>query len=88
MAEAIVNAQLGAAGDEQRAELERLRSTYLALPIVAAYLQAEADLRIVCQAANGILSQAVGLDMDSPILVQIVGAPGARKIPGVKQRTG
>ena len=53
---------LGAAGPEQNAELERLQSAYLALPIVAAYLQAEADLRTVCQATNEIISQAVGMD--------------------------
>lgn len=53
---------LGAAGAEQRAELERLRSAYLALPTVIACVQAEADLRTLCQAANEVLSQAAGLD--------------------------
>ena len=53
---------LGAASAEQRAELERLRSEYLALPIIMAYMQAEADLRALCQAANMVLSQAAGLD--------------------------
>ena len=53
---------LGAASAEQRAELERLRSAYLALPTVIACVQAEADLRALCQAANTVLSQAAGLD--------------------------
>ena len=53
---------LGAASAEQRAELERLRSEYLGLPTIAAYVQAEADLRALCQAANTVLSQAAGLD--------------------------
>ena len=53
---------LGAASGEQRSELERLRSAYLALPTVTAYVQAEDDLRTLCQAANTVLSQAAGLD--------------------------
>ena len=53
---------LDAASAEQRAELERLRSEYLALPSITAYMQAEADLRALCQAANMVLSQAAGLD--------------------------
>jgi cell fate (sporulation/competence/biofilm development) regulator YlbF (YheA/YmcA/DUF963 family) len=53
---------LGAASAEQRAELERLRSEYLGLPTIAAYVQAEADLRALCQAANTVLSEAAGLD--------------------------
>ena len=53
---------LGAASAEQRAEFERLRSAYLALPTVIACVQAEADLRTLCQAANTVLSQAAGLD--------------------------
>ena len=53
---------LGAASGEHRSELERLRSDYRALPTVTAYVQAEADLRTLCQAANTVLSQAAGLD--------------------------
>jgi len=53
---------LGAASGEQRSELERLRSDYRALPTVTAYVQAEADLRTLCQAANEVLSQVAGLD--------------------------
>ena len=53
---------LGAASAEQRAELERLRTEYLALPTIMAYMQAEAKLRALCQAVNMILSQAAGLD--------------------------
>jgi cell fate (sporulation/competence/biofilm development) regulator YlbF (YheA/YmcA/DUF963 family) len=53
---------LGAASSEQHSELERLRSAYLASPTVTAYVQAEDDLRTLCQAANEVLSQAAGLD--------------------------
>jgi len=53
---------LGAASGEQRSELERLRSAYLVLPTVVACVQAEADLRTLCQAANEVLSQVAGLD--------------------------
>ena len=53
---------LGAATTEQRLELERLRSAYLTLPTVLAYMQAETDLRALCQAANEVLSEQVGLD--------------------------
>ena len=53
---------LGAATAEQRLELEELRSAYLTLPTVLAYMQAETDLRALCQAANEVLSEQVGLD--------------------------
>jgi cell fate (sporulation/competence/biofilm development) regulator YlbF (YheA/YmcA/DUF963 family) len=53
---------LGAASGEHRSELERLRSDYRALPTVTAYVQAEADLRTLCRAANEVLSRAAGLD--------------------------
>ena len=53
---------LGAATAEQRLELEQLRSAYLTLPTVLAYVQAETDLRALCQAANEVLSEQVGLD--------------------------
>ena len=53
---------LGAVTAEQRLELEQLRSAYLTLPTVLAYVQAETDLRALCQAANEVLSEQVGLD--------------------------
>ena len=53
---------LGAVTAEQRLELEQLRSAYLTLPTVLAYVQAEADLRTLCQAANEVVSEQVGLD--------------------------
>jgi cell fate (sporulation/competence/biofilm development) regulator YlbF (YheA/YmcA/DUF963 family) len=53
---------LGAVTAEQRLELEQLRSDYLTLPTVLAYVQAETDLRTLCQAANEVLSKQVGLD--------------------------
>ena len=53
---------LGATTAEQRLELEELRSAYLTLPAVLAYMQAETNLRTLCQAANEVLSKQVGLD--------------------------
>ncbi len=53
---------LGAATVTQLTELEQLRSEYLALPTVVAYVVADAALRELCQAANAVLSRMVGLD--------------------------
>ncbi len=53
---------LRAATDEQRLELEELRSAYLAFPTVLATMQAETGLRALCQAANEALSVETGLD--------------------------
>lgn len=53
---------LNALSPEDQAELERLREAFLAEPAVAAYLQAEGDLRAVCQAAAGVLSEHLSLD--------------------------
>jgi cell fate (sporulation/competence/biofilm development) regulator YlbF (YheA/YmcA/DUF963 family) len=53
---------LGAVTAEQRVELEELRSNYLTLPTVLAYMQAETNLRALCQAANEAVSKQMGLD--------------------------
>jgi cell fate (sporulation/competence/biofilm development) regulator YlbF (YheA/YmcA/DUF963 family) len=53
---------LGAASPEEQAELERLREAFLSAPSVVAFLQAQAELQVVCQAAGDVLSQATGLD--------------------------
>jgi cell fate (sporulation/competence/biofilm development) regulator YlbF (YheA/YmcA/DUF963 family) len=53
---------LNAVSPEEQAELERLRDAFLAEASVVAYLQAEADLRALCQATADALSQDVGLN--------------------------
>jgi len=53
---------LNAVSSEEQAELEQLRNAFLAEASVVAYLQAEADLRAVCQATADVLSQDVGLN--------------------------
>jgi cell fate (sporulation/competence/biofilm development) regulator YlbF (YheA/YmcA/DUF963 family) len=52
---------LNAVGQDEQAELERLRQTFLAEPAVAAYLQAQADFALLCQAAADLLSRHIGL---------------------------
>ncbi len=54
--------ELNAVPAEDTAEFERLRQAYLALPCVIEYQQAEADLRVLCQALAGLLSQQIGFD--------------------------
>ncbi len=53
---------LGAASAIQRSEIERLRSEYLTLSTVVAYVEAESGLRELCQATNEALSRVAGLD--------------------------
>ena len=52
---------LNAVSAEDQAELERLREAFLSNPSVVAYLQAQADLTAICQAAADLLSQHIGL---------------------------
>jgi cell fate (sporulation/competence/biofilm development) regulator YlbF (YheA/YmcA/DUF963 family) len=47
---------------EDRAELNRLYQAFSSRPSVQAYIQAEAELRVVCQAAADRLSQHIGFD--------------------------
>ncbi len=52
---------LGTATPEDRAELERLQRAFVNDPTVAAYLQAQAGVTALCQAANEQLSRHIGL---------------------------
>lgn len=56
---------LNAVSPEDRAELNRLYQAFATRPTVLAYVQAEADLRGVCQAAADRLSQQIGFDFVS-----------------------
>ncbi len=56
---------LNALSTDEQTELEHLREAFLAEPAVTAYLQAEADLRTMCQAAADRLSEHVGLNFAS-----------------------
>lgn len=50
---------LDAVSEEERAELERLRKAFLDKPAVIAYLEAEANLRTLCQETAADLSQMI-----------------------------
>jgi cell fate (sporulation/competence/biofilm development) regulator YlbF (YheA/YmcA/DUF963 family) len=54
--------RLNAVSAEEQAELERLRSNFMTQDSVVAYFQAETDLRALCQATAGLVSQHIGLD--------------------------
>jgi len=53
---------LNAVDEPERAELERLKNTYLTHPTVQAYAAAEAELTALCQQAAGKISAAIGLN--------------------------
>jgi cell fate (sporulation/competence/biofilm development) regulator YlbF (YheA/YmcA/DUF963 family) len=53
---------LNAVSAEEQAELEQLRNAFLVEASVVAYLQAEADLRGLCQRTADLLSQHIGLN--------------------------
>jgi|YNPNPStandDraft_1061719.scaffolds.fasta_scaffold166837_2 cell fate (sporulation/competence/biofilm development) regulator YlbF (YheA/YmcA/DUF963 family) len=53
---------LNAVSAEDRAELNRLYQEFVSRPSVLAYVQAEADLREVCQAVADRLSRHIGFD--------------------------
>lgn len=57
--------RLNAVSPEDRAELNRLYQAFATRPTVLAYVQAEADLRGVCQAVADRLSQQIGFDFVS-----------------------
>jgi len=52
---------LNAVSPEDRAELERLQKTFLDQPSVVAYMKAQEELNILCQAAANLLSERIGL---------------------------
>ncbi|MGC8854959.1 MAG: YlbF family regulator [Halothiobacillaceae bacterium] len=56
---------LNAVSAEDRAELNRLYQEFATRPSVLAYVQAEAELRTVCQAVADRLSQQIGFDFVS-----------------------
>lgn len=56
---------LGAASDEQRAELERLREAWVTRPTVKEYLEAEIAMSTVCGEVGEILSGRIGLSFAS-----------------------
>ena len=56
---------LNAVSPEERAELERLHQAFMAQPTVAAYMQAQADLMALCEAAAKLLSQHIGLSFSA-----------------------
>ncbi len=53
---------LDAVSEEERAELERLRKVFLDEPAVIDYLEAEANLRTLCQKTAADLSQMIEFD--------------------------
>jgi cell fate (sporulation/competence/biofilm development) regulator YlbF (YheA/YmcA/DUF963 family) len=52
---------LGAASDEQRAELDGLYESFVTEPSAAELLEAQASLIALCRAIDGLLSERVGL---------------------------
>jgi cell fate (sporulation/competence/biofilm development) regulator YlbF (YheA/YmcA/DUF963 family) len=54
---------LNAVSAKDQAELERLRQAFLSHPTVAAYLQAQENLSVICQATADVLSQRIGLSI-------------------------
>lgn len=52
---------LGAASDEQRAELERLREAWITQPSVVDYVQAQTSLSTLARALDQVLSDRIGL---------------------------
>lgn len=53
---------LNAGSEAERAELEQLRQAFLDQPAVANYLEAEVELRQLCQRTAGLLSRMIDLD--------------------------
>jgi cell fate (sporulation/competence/biofilm development) regulator YlbF (YheA/YmcA/DUF963 family) len=54
---------LNAVSAEDKAKLERLRQAFLSEPAVDAYLQAQENLSVICQATADLLSQRIGLSI-------------------------
>lgn len=53
---------LNAASESEQRELERLKNDYVTRPTVQAYINAEAELTVLCQQAGEMISQAIGLN--------------------------
>lgn len=56
---------LNAVSQEDRAELDRLQKAILDHPSLVAYMKAQEELSILCQAAANILSERIGLSYTS-----------------------
>lgn len=56
---------LKAVTPEEREAFEQLRQSFLSQPAVAAFLQAQADLIEICQAAGDLISESTGLHFGS-----------------------
>ena len=57
--------RLNAVSPQDQAELERLQLEFLSQPSVAAYLQTQEDLNLLCQAAANQLSEQIGLSFSA-----------------------
>ncbi len=57
--------RLNAVSPQDQAELERLQQEFLSQPSVAAYLQTQEDLNLLCQAAANQLSEQIGLSFSA-----------------------
>jgi cell fate (sporulation/competence/biofilm development) regulator YlbF (YheA/YmcA/DUF963 family) len=53
---------LNALSDEQRDELDRLKSAFISQPVVQEYFTAQAELATLCQALGDTLSESIGLN--------------------------
>lgn len=53
--------RLNAVSPQDQAEMESLQNAFLNQPSIAAYLQAQEDLKVLCQAAAGLLTERIGL---------------------------
>ncbi len=52
---------LNAVSPDERSELQQLQEAFFSQPTVAALLDAQEDLRAICQTAAGVLSERIGL---------------------------
>ncbi len=57
--------RLNALSPEDRSELERLQKEFVEQPSVAAYMQAQEELKLLCQTASELLSERIGLSFAS-----------------------
>jgi cell fate (sporulation/competence/biofilm development) regulator YlbF (YheA/YmcA/DUF963 family) len=57
--------RLNAVSPQDQAELEHLQQEFLNQPSVAAYLQTQEDINLLCQAAANRLSERIGLSFSA-----------------------
>lgn len=53
---------LNALSTKDREELETLRNNFVNQPVVKAYVEAQTELAVVCQAAGNVLSEELGVN--------------------------